>query len=94
MTEADKLRGDAYTGQILTGSLVSLFFRFAVPAVLAMTMVGLYQFVDAIFVGQFVGPEGMGAVSLVYPVSLINMAVSGLIGVGCSTFLSRCSGMR
>ena len=94
MTDGDRIREDSYTGQILTGSLPGLFFRFAVPAVLAMTMVGLYQFVDAIFVGQFVGPEGMGAVSLVYPVSLINMAVSGLIGVGCSTYLSRAIGRR
>ncbi|MBI9105015.1 MAG: MATE family efflux transporter [Spirochaetales bacterium] len=94
MAEALHQGDDSHTELIRSGNLVSLFFKFAVPAVLAMIMVGLYQFVDAIFVGQFVGPEGMGAVSLVYPISLINMAVSGLIGVGSSSFLSRAIGRK
>ena len=94
MAEQPILGDDSHTLEIRSGNLTRLFFKFALPAVLAMTMVGLYQFVDAIFVGQFVGPDGMGAVSLVYPVSLINMAVSGLIGVGASSFLSRAIGRK
>ncbi len=94
MVDLVKQGEDAHTREIRSGNLIFLFFKFAVPAVLAMTMVGLYQFVDAIFVGQFVGPEGMGAVSLVYPISLINMGVSGLIGVGSSSYLSRAIGRK
>lgn len=86
------MTADKTTQDLLEAPLWSLFFRLAFPAVGAMLAVGLYQFVDAVFVGQFVGPEGMGAVSLVYPVALINMAVSGLIGVGSASFLSRAIG--
>ena len=61
MTEQIRQGGDPHTLEIRSGNLVVSFLNSRIPAVLAMTMVGLYQFVDAIFVGQFVGPDGMGA---------------------------------
>ena len=44
----------------------------AIPAVLGMVVVGLYNMMDSIFVGQMVGDVQMGAVSVSYPFTLIN----------------------
>ena len=57
-----------------------------------MLVFGFYQFIDGIFVGQIVGPAGMGAVGIVYPFSLLNNGISGLIGTGSASIISRAIG--
>ena len=78
--------------EILTGSISALFFRLSVPAVVSLLALGLYQFVDGIFVGQWVSPEALGAVGVVYPFTLINNGIFSLIGVGAASLLSRAIG--
>jgi putative MATE family efflux protein len=70
----------------------TLFLKLSVPGIIGMLVFGFYQFVDGIFVGQFVGPEGMGAVGLIYPFSLLNNGISGLIGTGAASIVSRSIG--
>ena len=66
-----------------------LFFKLSVPGIIGMLVFGFYQFIDGVFVGQIVGPAGMGAVGLVYPFSLLNNGISGLIGTGAASIVSR-----
>ena len=70
----------------------TLFFKLSVPGIIGMLVFGFYQFVDGIFVGQFIGPDGMGAVGLIYPFSLLNNGISGLIGTGAASIVSRSIG--
>lgn len=79
---------------LLNGRIEILFFKLSIPAILGMLMIGLYQFVDGIFIGQWVGTNGMGAVALVFPITLINNGVSSLVGVGASSILSRAIGNK
>ncbi len=69
-----------------------LFFKLSVPGIIGMLVFGFYQFIDGVFVGQFVGPAGMGAVGLIYPFSLLNNGISGLIGTGAASLVSRAIG--
>lgn len=69
-----------------------LFFKLSVPGIIGMLVFGFYQFIDGIFVGQIVGPAGMGAVGIVYPFSLLNNGISGLIGTGATSLVSRSIG--
>lgn len=78
--------------QILEGGISRQFVRLSVPAIISLLSLGLYQFVDGIFVGQWVGPEALGAVGIVYPFSLINNGIFSLIGVGAASLLSRAIG--
>ena len=78
--------------EILTLSIWKLFTRLAIPAIIAMLMYSLYIFVDAIFVGQWVGPEGLAAISIVNPLTLINMAIAMFVGMGSASLLSRAIG--
>ncbi len=78
--------------EILNLPIWKLFTRLAIPAIIAMLMYSLYIFVDAIFVGQWVGPEGLAAISIVSPLTLINMAIAMFVGMGSASLLSRAIG--
>jgi len=69
-------------------------FKLSIPGILGMLVVGLYSFVDAIFVGQWVGPEALGGISVAYPFTIINNALAVLIGMGSSSILSRAIGKK
>ena len=53
--------------KLLTKSPWPLMVELSIPAVLGMVVVGLYNMMDSIFVGQMVGAAQMGAVSISYP---------------------------
>jgi putative MATE family efflux protein len=57
-----------------------------------MFMYSLYVFVDAIFVGQWVGPEGLAAISIVMPLTIVNLAIAMFMGMGSASLLSRAIG--
>lgn len=77
---------------LLTATPLQLMLTLSLPAIIGMVVVGLYNLMDAVFVGQMVGSNAMGAVSVSYPFTLINTGVSTLIGVGSASVLSRAVG--
>lgn len=80
--------------QLLTASPFQLMLSLSVPAIIGMVVVGLYNFMDRVFVGQLINEVAMGAVSVSYPFTLINTGVSTLIGVGSASVLSRAIGKK
>ena len=79
---------------LVSGNVFKTMLTLSVPAVLGMVVIGLYNFMDAVFVGQMVGPVAMTAVKVSYPFTLINSGIATLIGVGSSSVLSRAIGKR
>ena len=69
----------AYLG---TEPIRGLLLKFSVPCVLSMLVSALYNIVDQIFIGQSVGYLGNAATNVVYPFTVIALAVSLLIGDG------------
>ena len=65
-----------------------LLLKYAAPAVIAMTASSLYNIVDAVFIGQGVGPLAIAGISLTFPVMQMTAAFGAMIGVGASTLLS------
>ena len=59
-----------------------------------MVVIGLYNFMDAVFVGRMVGPEAMTAVKVSYPFTLMNSGIATLIGTGSASVLSRAVGRK
>lgn len=80
--------------KLLTKSPWPLMLELSIPAVLGMVVVGLYNMMDSIFVGQLVGDVQMGAVSVSYPFTLINAGSAAMLGVGSASVLSRAIGKR
>lgn len=64
-----------------------LLMRFSLPAIVGMVVGALYNVVDRIFLGTVSG-QAIGAVYITFPVFLIIMAISMLIGVGATTLIS------
>ncbi len=77
---------------LLNDSIVKLMFKLSLPAIVGMFVIGLYSFVDAIFVGQWVNEVAVGAIAVAYPLTLINNGIAVLVGIGSASVLSRAIG--
>lgn len=62
------------------GKISKQIFYFALPIVLSSLLQQLYSIVDSIFIGQFVGKEGLAAIGASFP--LIFALISFVIGIG------------
>ncbi len=71
-----------------------LLLKFAVPCTLSLLVSSLYNIVDQIFIGWGVGYLGNGATNVVFPITVIALAVALMIGDGCAAFLSICQGRK
>ena len=80
--------------RLLTENPWKLMITLSLPAILGQFVVGLYAFVDSIYVGQMVGTSAMSAVSAASPFVLINNGIAVLIGIGSSSVLSRAIGKK
>lgn len=65
-----------------------LIVRFAIPCVISLVVNALYNIVDQIFVGWGVGYLGNGATNVVFPITIITLALAVLIGDGGAAYLS------
>lgn len=79
---------------LLNDSPWKLLLSLSVPAIIGMVVVGLYNLMDAVYVGQMVGSNAMTAVSVSYPFTLVNTGISTLVGVGSASILSRAIGKK
>lgn len=73
---------------------LKLFFIASIPGAISMLASALYQTIDGVFVGQFLGPTAFAAVNLAMPFVIINFALADLIGVGSSVPISICFGKK
>ena len=65
----------------------TLLRKFAIPSIIAMLVGSLYNMVDQLFIGNFVGPLGNGATNIQFPLSILNVSIALLCGIGAaSTF--------
>ncbi|PYG87966.1 putative MATE family efflux protein [Ruminiclostridium sufflavum DSM 19573] len=80
--------------KLITEKPFRLMLSLSLPAIIGMVVIGLYNFIDAVFVGQMISPQAMGAVTVSYPFTLVNSAIATLIGVGSASVLSRAIGKK
>lgn len=65
-----------------------LIVKFAIPCVISLVVNALYNIVDQIFIGWGVGYLGNGATNVVFPITIIALALAVLIGDGDAAYLS------
>lgn len=71
-----------------------LILKFSIPCILSLLVSALYNIVDQIFIGRGIGYLGNGATNVVFPITIISLAIALLIGDGCAAFLSLCQGKK
>lgn len=74
--------------QLSKENVSKLLFKFSMPAIIGMVANALYNVCDRIFVGRGVGTLGISAITTAYPVSLIVIAFSMLVGIGAVSLVS------
>lgn len=65
-----------------------LILKFAIPCVISLVVNALYNIVDQIFIGWGVGYLGNGATNIVFPITIIALALAVLVGDGAAAFFS------
>ena len=79
---------------MLTQTPGKLMMSLSLPAIVGMAVIGLYTFMDAVYAGQLIGMEAMGAVAVAYPFTFINSGGASMIGMGSASVLSRAIGAK
>jgi len=69
-----------------------LLLKFSLPAFLGLFVMTLYNVVDTIFIGRYVGSLGIAGLSIAFPVQMLILGVGQMIGVGGASVISRALG--
>ena len=76
-----------YLGEEPVGSLMK---KYAIPCIISLLVGALYNIVDQIFIANapYLGSYGNAANTVVFPLTVIALAVAVMIGDGCCAFVS------
>ncbi len=69
-----------------------VLWLFTLPLLISSIFQQLYNIVDTIIVGQFVGEDALAAVGASYPITMIFMAIAFGCNIGCSVIISQLYG--
>ena len=77
-------------------NVLPLLIEFSVPAIIGMLVNAIYNVVDRMFIGNApgLGAVGIAGITISYPITLVLMAISLMIGVGGATRFSISLGMK
>ena len=72
----------------------SLMKKYAIPCVISLLVAALYNIVDQFFIANadYLGSYGNAANTVVFPMTVIALAIAVMIGDGCCAFVSICLG--
>ena len=86
------------TGQNFLGTerVGKLMGKYAVPCIISLLVGALYNIVDQIFIANaaYLGSYGNAANTVVFPLTVIALAIAVMIGDGCCAFVSLSLGKR
>lgn len=73
---------------ILEGDMKKVMWETSWPAVVAIVLYGVNNFLDAIFVGYLINTQALAAVGMAYPLSQIVLGFGRLAGTGAGAAIS------
>ena len=76
------------TDQMGTDRPLRLLVRFSLPCVIGMVVNSLYNIVDRMFVGHGAGEQGIAAITVSFPLMMVMVSFSTLVGIGSNTLFS------
>jgi putative MATE family efflux protein len=69
-----------------------LMLKLSTPAFFGMFVMTLYNVVDTIFIGHYVGSLGIAGLSIVFPFQMLSMGLGQMFGMGGASVISRLIG--
>ncbi|MFG6388302.1 MAG: MATE family efflux transporter [Muribaculaceae bacterium] len=79
---------DTRLEQLATRPVGRLLWTYSLPAVVGMLVMALYNVVDRIFIGQWVGADAIAGLTVTFPLMNLATAIGVLIGVGSCSRIS------
>ncbi|MGN1347094.1 MAG: MATE family efflux transporter [Eubacteriales bacterium] len=82
---------DQKTNQfLLTEKPGRLMCRYSIPCIISLLVAALYNIVDQIFIANadYLGSYGNAANTVVYPLTVVSLAIAVMIGDGCCSLVS------
>ncbi|MGN0802920.1 MAG: MATE family efflux transporter, partial [Candidatus Faecivicinus sp.] len=79
-----------------TEKIGKLMRKYAIPCVISLLVAALYNIVDQLFIANasYLGSYGNAANTVVYPLTVVALAIAVMIGDGCCAFVSIALGRR
>lgn len=77
-----------------TESIGKLMRKYSIPCIISLLVAALYNIVDQIFIANasYLGSYGNAANTVVFPLTVVALAIAVMIGDGCCAFVSICLG--
>jgi putative MATE family efflux protein len=75
-----------------TDKIGRLLLKLATPSFMGMFVVMMYNVVNTIFIGHYIGWQGIAGLSIVFPFQMLGMGCGQLAGMGGASIVSRALG--
>lgn len=62
-----------------------IFWTFAIPSILAIVMQSTAGLIDSMFIGRYIGSNGLSAITLVMPIIMLLAGVGTMVAIGGTT---------
>ncbi|MEH6443862.1 MAG: MATE family efflux transporter [Oceanospirillaceae bacterium] len=69
-------------------SVTKLFISHVMTAIIAVMISGIYVITDGMFVGHYLGKDGLAAVGIAYPVFMVLPGIGLMLGIGGGALIS------
>jgi len=69
-----------------------LLLKLSLPAFFGMFVMTLYNVIDTIFIGHYIGPLGIAGLTVVFPIQMLSIGIGQLTGMGGASVVSRLIG--
>lgn len=76
------------TEKLGTESIAKLIFAYSIPSTVGMIVNAIYNIVDRMFIGRFVGENAMAGLTISFPIMMLFHAMAVLVGVGGSSLIA------
>lgn len=76
------------TSKLGQDKIGSLLITFSIPAIVGMLVMSLYNVIDRVFIGNSAGSLGIAAITVGFPIMIVQFAFIGLIGMGATALVS------
>ena len=70
-------------------SIPALLWLYARPSMFVSLIAGLYGIIDGIFIGRKLGPQGLAAITLAFPITSFLIGIGVLLSIGTSIIINR-----
>ena len=86
MEQSNQFLGTERIGKLMT--------QYAVPCIISLLVGALYNIVDQLFIANasYLGSYGNAANTVVFPLTVVALAIAVMVGDGCCAFVSICLG--